>query len=497
MSMSDKKVTVSSSQRIIGNTFFSTLSELSLLMTSVFFILAARYLGDAEYGKLSTAIGFVSFFSLLVIFGFTYSITKVIVRNPQKTGDYVGHALYIQLLFSLVAFGLCLGVAYLLRGRYSGEIRLLMAAVFGAEVLRCLGFMLRAAVKAVGRFQDDTVAVNAERLLLLVIGIPLLIFQRNVFAVAAVLAFSRLVSVVVLIGGLKRAGHHILVRPQWPVAVDLIRGSTIYVVQSVFLRVYDSIDVVILSLMRPFEEVGWYKAGRQILEGLWFIPNILTEVTYPELSARHLVSKEKVVSLFDKAFKYMLIMGVMVSAGTVIIAKPLVALLYGAGYEKTSLVLIILGITIVPSYLRYVFGNTLVAIDRQKTAMAISVSRSIFNAAANLALIPIWGIWGSALATVATDYFSIVFYIRVLIKERLLHRAQWRFGYKPFAAAAACAPIYLGLQSQNGFVQFAVIIPAYIVFLLVLRVFEVDEIHALRQVIGSRVPSLSRRGNVS
>ncbi len=490
MNSTNKNIKVASSEKIVGNTFFSTLSELSLLMTSVFFIMAARYLGVVEYGKFSTAIGFVSLFTILVLFGFTYSITKIIVRHHEKAGIYVGHALYIQLLFAIFCFGLCMGAAYLLKGRYSDEIRLLMALVFCAETLRCLGLVLRASVKALGHFHYDTLAVNAERLFLLLVGIPVLILKRDIFFVAAILALSRLISVLILMYTLKRAGHRILIRPQLNIGIELIRGSTIYVVQSAFWRVYDHIDVVMLSLMGSFAQVGLYKAGRQILEGLWFIPNILTEVTYPEMAARHLVSSERVFTLFDKVFKYMLIMGVMVTIGTIIIAKPLVNLIYGDGYEKTTIILILLGITIIPSYLRYMFGNTLVAIDLQKREMAISVSRSGFNAIANLALIPFWGVIGATIATVATDYFAIIFYVRVLIEKKLLRKSQWQFIYKPFVAAAACVPIYLGIQGLHGFTQFVIIIPAYILFIFLLRVFNMHELNLFQQITISRLPWL-------
>jgi O-antigen/teichoic acid export membrane protein len=481
MTVKRSNIQASSGQKIIGNTVLSTLSELSLVFTSVYYILVARFLGDTQFGKFGTAIGFVGLFTLLIHFGFSYSIVKVIVKEKEKTGLFVANALYIQFALSLFCFIACMGAASLLKAKYPIEVRQLIAITFAAEMLKCFNLTLRASCKALGEYRYDTIAVNAERFFLLGAGLLFLLSGYGLLTVALLLALSRLISFLLLGMFILKSGYPFFLFPNATLVKTLIKSSFVYVVQSAFWRVYDYIDLVMISLMRPFHEVGWYRAGRQILEGLWFIPNILTEAIYPELNARHHLSNDHVFKLFDKAFKYMLSISVMVCIGTVVIAKALIEMLYGPSFEKTTLVLILLGIAVIPSYLRYMFGNTLIAVNLQKKETMIAASRSGFNVVANLALIPFYGYIGATIATVATDYFSIVFYFIILKKQGLVRISQLRFIYKPFLAAGFVIPVFFLIRHYHGVIQFFILIGVYIIAVFALRIFERDEIVMIRK----------------
>ena len=483
---SKETIKISSGKKIVGNTILSSFSELSLVFTSIFYILAARYLSDTGFGKFGTAVGFVGIFTLFIMFGFSYSITKIIVKERKKAGLYLGNALYIQLVFSAVYFLISLYVAYLLRTKYTLEVRYVIAIMFVAESLRCFTLTLRAGCKALGQYHYDAIAVNAERIFLLVVGIVLFLTGHGLFAVAVVVAVSRLVSLGILIGFMYRMHQNLVIMPNFKIWKMLLKKSYVYVAPSAFWRIYDYSDVVMISLMRPFHEVGWYRAGRQILEGLWFIPNILTEAIYPELNARHLVSRELVFKLFDRSFKYILSISVMVSIGTIVISRWLINLIYGPAYQKTVMVLILLGITVVPSYLRYMFGNTLIAINLQKKETYIAGGRSIFNAVGNLVLIYFYGYIGATIATVATDYFVIFVYFAILREEGLVRKSQLKFVYKPFVGAVSLIPVYYITRPIGDVIQFFIMITVYIVALFSLRIFDKEELTFFKNYVNRK-----------
>ena len=76
--------------------------------------------------------------------------------------------------------------------------------------------------------------------------------------------------------------------------------------------------------------------------------------------------------------------------GTAAIAPWLVRALYGPEYGETVRVIVILATAVVPAYCRYLFGNTLIAVNRQRTELAMSAGRGAFNLAANVILISKW-----------------------------------------------------------------------------------------------------------
>ena len=474
---------MSSRQKIIGNTLFSLLSELSLLFTVVFSILAARFLGDLQFGKLGAAIGFVGIFTLFIVFGFSYSITKIINRRPDEAGAAVWNALIIQFAFSLVCAVVCMSVAGLLGHKYTADVRILIGIVFIAETLRCFVFTLRAAFKTLGRFHYDTIAVNAERIFLLLAGGWVLVQTRNVVWAAVVLALSRAISFLILILFLFRDGLLRNARPSLAACRMLLSDSWIYAVQTGIFRLYDSIDLFMLSLMRPFAEVGWYRAGRQIIDGLTFIPNVLTEVVYPEMNSRHLVSDRMVTRLFDRSFKYILITAVFVGLTVIFFSNQIVGLIYSPDYVRTAAVLAILGVSVIPAYIRYLFGNILIAINLQKSVLAVSGMRVGLNLILNIVLIRSHGYIGAAVATAAVEFFSFVVYSYLLKKHKLIQKNQWTFAYKPLLAGVFLLVLHWALPDMHFLIRFSILFLCYAVAIFALKTFDREEIAAFKLFI--------------
>lgn len=493
----EEKPRVSGQQTIIGNTVLSTISEMSLLAVSVYYILAARFLGDVEFGKFGAAAGLVGLFILFVIFGFFYSITKVIVRERNKAGVYVTNALFVQSILALFFFGLCFTVVSVLSDTYPSDVRAVIIVVYIAEVLKSYNLTLRASCKAMGFFKFDTIAMLIERFFLLFAGMAVLLMGYPLIVVAGVLAVARGISFILLMVFQYRMGLHVLRCPDLRVSLYLVRNSVEYVVQSIFLRIFDHIDVVMLTWMRPFWEVGWYNLGRRIFEGLWMIPNMITEATYPEINARHLVSKDLVFRLFDKAFKYMLVIAIIVSVGTVIIGRTLIDLLFGEDFKHTAAVLMILGTAIVPSYLQFFFGNTLIAINLQRRVIAMSIARSVLNILLNLIFIPLYGYIGATIATGTTELFSMVGYGVMMAGEGLVRRSQVGFILKLGFAALILSGTNLLFSSISPIIRFFMTIGLYGLLLWMLRVFSGEEVDTFKHFIAGRWQSLKHTFNRS
>jgi O-antigen/teichoic acid export membrane protein len=468
-------VRVSSPQRIIRNTVFSTFSEMSMLFTSLFFFLAAARLGDKVWGQFSVSLAFVGLFSMLILFGFSYSITKVIVRKRREAGAYVVNALVLQALLTIVTLALCYGAALVFRQKYLQILDLILIA-FAAESLKSYTLTLRAAAKALGGFHYDTLAMNAERLLLLGVGGGLLIAGKGVVAAASVLAASRLVSFLILLAAVRRLSPDGYARPTLRISRMLVSESWIYVVQSALWRIYDYIDVVMISLLLPgFGPAGLYTLGKKILEGLWLIPNILTEAIYPEIAARHLVSRDLVRTLFGRSLKYLTVTAFVVAVGTVLMAGTVVGW-FGADFKKAGAVLAVFGVAVVPSYLRYMFGNTLIAVNLQKKEIMVSAARSVFNVVSNFVLISRYGILGAAAALVATDIFAVVLYWSLLKRAGLIESTHLSYLGKPFAAIVPLIPVYWLCRGLPPALQCAAVLPVYGIFIVWFKLFRKDEV---------------------
>ncbi|MEJ2627883.1 MAG: flippase [bacterium] len=485
--MNDPKQNVSSSQKLVGNTLLSSMSEMSLIFNSVFFILAARFLGDTILGMFNTAIEFVGLFVFFVFFGFNYSITKVVVRDREKMPVYVVNALFIQLLVGFLVFGICLLTAYFLRSKYPLQVRYVIMIVFGAETFRAFNFTLRTSFKALGKFTYDVIAVVSERSFLMLVGGFLLIQGAGLFVVASVLLVGRIISFSILVSFLVRSDKWKSPKLDIKTCTMLVKESVIFIAQVSITKIYEHIDVVMISLMRKFEEVGWYSLARRILNASWFVPDIITSAVYPELSSRHLVSKKLVCKLFDRSFKYILVIAIIITLGVLMLAKVVIIGLVGEEYANSVAILTLLGIAIIPSYLRFLFGTTLIAINKQKKVVIVNIGRNISNIVLNFILIILYGYMGAAIATVGTEYLSLVIFILFLKQENIIYKEQLKFIYKPILAVAGVVPLYFVFNDLLDILKAVIMIAVYGMLILLLRVFDQDEIRVFKKFLFHKI----------
>ncbi len=483
---------ISSSQKLVGNTLLSSVSEMSLVFNSVFFILAARFLGDTILGMFNTAIEFVGLFVFFVVFGFNYSITKVVVRDREQMPKYVINALFIQLIVGILFFGICIFIAYLLKTKYPLKVRYVIMIVFTAETFRSFNFTLRTSFKALGKFKYDVIAVIAERSFLMLVGGFLLINGAGLFLVASVFLIARIISFSILIRFLIKSEKWMSPKLDITTGTMLVKESLIFIAQTSITQIYEHIDVVMISLMRKFEEVGWYSLSRRILKASWFVPDIVTSAVYPELSSRHLVSKRLVCKLFDRSFKYIFVISILITMGVITLSETVIIGLVGKEYINSVIILNLLGIAIIPSYLRFLFGTTLIAINQQKKVVIITVARSLSNIVFNLILIPIYGYIGAAIATVGTEYLSLVIFIIFLKQENIIHIYQMKFIYKPIIAVCAVIPLYFVFERLHDIFKTLIMIVLYGILVLLLKLFDSEEIIVFKKFVQDKILKVRR-----
>src|SRR3989344_5831389 len=87
------------------------------------------------------------------------------------------------------------------------------------------------------------------------------------------------------------------------------------------------------------------------------------------------------------------------AVGGIILAKPIIELLYGGEYLPGTLTLQILMGTILVAYPGAIVGNSVIAYDAQKKVAIYALAASLGNVLLNALLIPRYGISGAATAT--------------------------------------------------------------------------------------------------
>lgn len=157
-----------------------------------------------------------------------------------------------------------------------------------------------------------------------------------------------------------------------------------------------SVDILFLKNMGTAEELSLYSVAAVIINYVWVIPNAFKEV---------LISKVARTEADDQvAFscRLSILITLVCMIGFCILGKYAIGLVFGKEFAKCYLVTIVLFAGAFSMIFFKMLGVVFVAEGKQKTYFIILLISVIANLIANYTLIPLWGMYGAAIASVTS-----------------------------------------------------------------------------------------------
>jgi len=166
-------------------------------------------------------------------------------------------------------------------------------------------------------------------------------------------------------------------------------------------------DIIMLGWWRTPEEIGYYSAGQKIIQLLYALPAILATSTFPVL-ARFAGNKEKdkIKILMEKLMTMVFFIAIPIFIGGVILGRPVIEFLYGKEYLPAAPAFQILLFTPFFIFPQMFLGNLILANDEQRRLKLPVALGSLGNIVFNAFLIPVYGIVGSAFATLIAQLLN-------------------------------------------------------------------------------------------
>jgi O-antigen/teichoic acid export membrane protein len=230
--------------------------------------------------------------------------------------------------------------------------------------------------------------------------------------------------VATLIAGMVRAAVywiallHFKIRPAFPVDWEIARilvisGAPIAVTSFLSLA-YTHADKLLTTALIGTDSTGQLTAGFVIVFGVVELLSVTIMVAvYPLMSRTFASGQHELFDLMiEKLSFFNLILSLPIAIYTSLLAVPLSAWLFGAGYTRTASVLQILIWFTVVTMIGNVFSKALLVQNRQTRLMVIRSGGLVLNIALNLALLPTVGVTGSALATLIAESVILVLIVR-------------------------------------------------------------------------------------
>ncbi|AKB77251.1 polysaccharide biosynthesis protein [Methanosarcina horonobensis HB-1 = JCM 15518] len=209
-----------------------------------------------------------------------------------------------------------------------------------------------------------------------------------------------------------------LVNFQWKHIKSLSVFSFWLFLTSSGVLVFSQADTVLIGHFMDVENVGIYRVVLQFTGIATFSSNALRLTLWPRVSQW---GKTKELYLIEeslsRAISYSLLLAIPVLVGGILLGDRLLYSFYGADFAQGYHVLIILLAVQVVNIFQYFFTMYLDALDHPQESFKVTAIGVGANIALNIILIPLIGINGAAIATLATMTLNALLAWRALSRH--------------------------------------------------------------------------------
>jgi O-antigen/teichoic acid export membrane protein len=405
----------------------------------------SRVLDASSIGKNTFSLTAASYFVMLANFGFGYYAQRAIAgkqkdRTAQSTLFWeiliakgslsIFSSLVMVLLLCLNVFGdytqvvwlylanvitIAFDVSYLFQGNEEFLIPSLVVVVIRAVAVACIFIFVK---------------TNADLLRYVLISVA-----STFLSSAALWLFVRRYVGFVSIKTLHPSKHYLpslrLFIPNIAVSIYALLDKTLIgvLVPGTTERVIDGVQT---SVSNADVENGYYYQAEQIIKMCETVIGSLANVMIPRNSYEFEKGNlDGVKENIYKAVRFVWLLGIPMCFGLIAVAYQFVPVFFGAGYEKSAPLMMILCPIILAIGMSGTFGAQYLIPTKRDKAFTISVCLgALINFTLNCCLIPsLWG-YGAAIGTVVAETFIAVFQWLIIRKEisgKRILTSSWKY----------------------------------------------------------------------
>ncbi len=469
--MTDKK-----EYNIVRNLLLSSVSTFSAFFLFILLSFLGRGLGKETLGVFTTALSIATIFEMFTDFGLRDISIRNVSRDKLQTGRYSGNLLTWKLSLCAIVYLVMLGIVQLMG--YDPFTRRIIYLLTLSAFLKSLIYTFRIFFQAHDFFGWDTVVVLAERISLLAFGLAALFRWKAILPIALCFVLVRFLDFLFMLIVIRwKIGP---VRPRFEfgfmkkLQIEAFPLGLFFVI----LTVFSYIDTVMLSLMRPYGDVGLYNAAFRIYEGITIIPTVFWLVFLPRLSEMAETERERHRKLAAQSVKYMVVAGLPTLTIGILFSDFLIHFFFQSEYAAAVPTLKILFLGLGFEYSNWMLNATLISMNRQRVMMFLGLGGLVFKITSNLVLIPSLGYNGSALATALSECLIFTGAVWMLHRAHIVLPVLDTF-LKPAGALAALLLFFFLPFPLHPVLRLLFGGSAYIAGLFLLRTFSRGEIGTL------------------
>ncbi|MDP3725176.1 MAG: oligosaccharide flippase family protein [Nanoarchaeota archaeon] len=395
-------------QTVAKNTIWQGVSiVVSRLVKALLIIYVARLLGTEGYGVFSYAVGLAGFFAIFSDIGVGGIFMRDASRDPSALQKYFSTALVIKLSLTLVSSALILGVSpFITKIPEAIPLLPLAALLIAFDGIRDFTLAL-ARVKE--KMQIEAGLQIFTNVSITILGLLLIAFRKTPLFLVLGYTLGSGVGALATFWYFRSYFRNIRGFFEKSLVITILKEAWPFAFVGALGVVMVNTDTLMLGWFMDARAVGLYSAALRPVQLFYFLPAILSVSVFPAFS--RLAGREP--AQFRKIFETALLLTFLISlpivAGGLILPREVILFIFGPAYLGATTAFTVLLFTIITNFPASLLVNGLFAHGKQKYyAVALGLG-ALGNVTLNLIFIPIYGIAGAALGTLAAQFLAYGF----------------------------------------------------------------------------------------
>ncbi len=401
-------------------------------------VILARKLGPVDFGIFSAALATVTMLAPVAGFGVSQYWLKAFGQEGW------GAMRWLPTSFRFVFFSTVLVLIVLLVwarfGPHDPATRNVIAAlslyVLGQVVIELVGakLQLEQQYSFLAVWQLLPHLVRFTMVLLLAFALT---SWMNILNVA--LAYS-IVSIIFLIFGGKQLllmfrtnfdlkGHGSekpTTQSKKPELMEFVSQSWPFGLAGFFYLIYFQSDIILLKYLAGSEAAGIYNVAFVVMVAVYILPTVIYQkFLLPKIHRWANHDRAKFLQVYRAGNGIMLVMGGFATIVLLLVMPILVPRVFGPSYQTAASVLTILSFCAPMRFLATSVGSTLVTQEHMRRKILYMGVVAVVNLILNFILIPFFGIYGAAIATLISEVVLLSLYL-LAAKSYVFGDEAWR-----------------------------------------------------------------------
>lgn len=384
-----------------------------LLFGLITMAMIARHIGPEAFGIWNFAIALTTIAGGLAILGLDKVVVKEMVSFPDRQDMILSTALAMRIAAGVLSCLICIAIV----GFTKSSLYLVCTVITGFNIVLQSFDVFDYLYQANNQVQKVIIPKVSVFIFFCAIKLLFIVFNGSLITFVWLSFIELLITyIIILVFYLGKSQVNFVAAFSKKEAGRLMVHSWPLMFTGILVLLYMKSDQLLLDMFGNPVQLGEYAAAARISE-LWYaIPTVISTALLPGLVQKKQTDIQAYWKTIEKWLRFSFWVSITIATGMSFMAGKLTAMLYGARYPHSGMILVIHVWANIPVFLCVVIMQHQIVEGTYKTNLYATIVGLFVNVIINILLIPSMGGVGAAISTVAS-YVSLCITVILLDKS--------------------------------------------------------------------------------